>query len=490
MSGSGKIARGVALLGSAVLTATLWLSGAQAQDFEPDAPIEMSPVIPADVDPAIRNRLLADGDLLLAHRLFERQQWTAFIALNWPIGADDKPLANVGDKGDPYWSSWIEIYQVFKPGGAEPDPWGARTRSLPHADLVQKPLPGDVAPAGYPALDSGDARVLHNLSSTLQRADVARESDQAFSFTVYDQYGKPAYYESLINKVEYDLIVDNGLYHAGGLATYIAENGPLTFPSGKFDGNQYGAIELKVAWRVLDPAKDDFSRYLTQPAYLPSGDNPPVWEPVTVGMVGFHIAQKTETSPQWIWSTFEHVDNVNVNRLKEITTQDGSKRRLQASFNDADCEWCPVNVPVEPDEYGVRRTQVTRLVEIPRETADLNAMVRAQLAKAGSPLRYYEMIGVQWPTQPDAPKQVGAAFPGAVVNLSGGVPLMKYLANSVMETFSQTGNAPANRQQRSVSTSERMVFGTGSCIGCHSSSPYDFSWIITKAEPKTSELAE
>jgi len=32
------------------------------------------------------------------------------------------------------------------------------------------------------------------------------------------------------------------------------------------------------------------------------------------------------------------------------------------------------------------------------------------------------------------------------------------------------------------STSDELVFGTGSCIGCHGASSYDFSLIITKAE--------
>src|SRR6202034_160551 len=31
---------------------------------------------------------------------------------------------------------------------------------------------------------------------------------------------------------------------------------------------------------------------------------------LTVGLVGLHIVQKTKTRPQWIWSTFEQVDNV------------------------------------------------------------------------------------------------------------------------------------------------------------------------------------
>jgi hypothetical protein len=439
--------------------------------------------VPADVDPAIRDALVSEGKLLLAHRLFERQQWQAFVALNWPVADNGNSQRRLGDTGAPAWTRWIETYQIFKADGAAPDPWEGEARSLPLANTVQHPLPSDVGPINYPHIGRRNARLLHNLSS-IQKVNVADEVNQAFSFAIWDQYGNPVHYESLVSKVEYDFIVENGLYEAGGLANYLAKTGGVTFPAGRFEDNRLGAIELKIAWRMLDPSKDDFSRYLTQPAYVVSGPGKPVWQAVTVGLVGFHIAQKTETSPQWIWSTFEHVDNLAVDRLEEITTADGKRRRLQASFNDADCEWCAVNVPVEPGPDGLRRTQITRLVAIPPETAALNSQMRARLAAAGSKLQYYEMIGTQWPTKPDAGPERGAPFPGAVVNVSGGVPLKAYLANSVMETFSQVGNRPANDQPRSVSTSTRQVFGTGSCMGCHSNSPYDFSWIMTKAQPR------
>ena len=32
----------------------------------------------------------------------------------------------------------------------------------------------------------------------------------------------------------------------------------------------------------------------------------------TMGLVGLHIVSKTPARPQWIWSTFEQVDNVPV----------------------------------------------------------------------------------------------------------------------------------------------------------------------------------
>ena len=457
----------------------------------PDAPVPLSSTIPSDVNPEIRARLLADGDLVLAHRLFERQQWAAFVALNWPVDADGRPQPAIGDAGAPQWSTWTEGYQIFQPDGAAPDPWGAPTRSLPLVDRVQRPVLENGGGVQAPPVDSGDARILHNLSS-IQRLSVADEVDQAFSFAVFDQNGNPAHYEMLVNEVEYRFIVDNELFHAGGLADYVRRNGKLTFPAGRFEDNRHGAIELKLAWRILDPATDDFSRYLTQPAYIPAAapGGGSAWTAVTVGLVGFHIAQKTETSPQWIWSTFEHVDNVAVDRLKPVKTADGRQVRLRPSFNDPDCEWCPVNVGAPVGADGKRRTQVARLSPIPKETQALNARMQASLADAGSVLRFYEMVGTQWPTDPAAAPESGAAFPGAVANMAGGKPLPVYLANAVMETFSQVGNAPANLQQRATSTSDRLVFGNGSCMGCHFSSPYDFSWIMTKAQPRPQPSGE
>jgi hypothetical protein len=471
---------------AAVLVAALALAGvAVAQNAAVESGLTelLSPEIPADVDPAERAKLLAQGQLQLAHRLFEKQQWQAFIAINWPVDKGGRPLPALTSEGPPRWATWIEAYQVFRPNGAEPDAWDGATRSLPHVDKLQMPMASATSGSPMPEIDSRSARVLHNLSST-QKVNVLDEVNQAFSFAVWDQNGHPLHYEILINKEQYDYIVANGLYHAGGLADYLKARGKVTFPAGRFGTQTKGAIELKLAWKILDPEKDDFGRYLTQPAYVPSGPSGSAWAPVTAGLVGFHIAQKTETSPQWIWSTFEHVDNVAVDLLAKVKTFAGRETTLRPSFNDPDCEWCPVNVAAAPGADGKRRTQVKRLTPIPPATQMLNANMRERLAGAGSKLQYYEMSGTQWPTDPAAPAQRGASFPGAVANMAGGKPMPVYLVNSVMETFSQLGNVAAKDYPGAMTTSNRMVFGNGSCMGCHSGSPYDFSWIMTKAQPR------
>lgn len=66
-------------------------------------------------------------------------------------------------------------------------------------------------------------------------------------------------------------------------------------------GFAWGTFEIKVAWKVL-PQPDP--TYYSMQATLP-GTN----KQVTLGMVGFHIANWTQKHPEMIWATFEHKTN-------------------------------------------------------------------------------------------------------------------------------------------------------------------------------------
>lgn len=61
-------------------------------------------------------------------------------------------------------------------------------------------------------------------------------------------------------------------------------------------------IEIKTSWRVLssnDPA------YYTMTATIAGFPN----NPVTLGLVGFHLVINTQLHPEFVWATFEHVNN-------------------------------------------------------------------------------------------------------------------------------------------------------------------------------------
>jgi mono/diheme cytochrome c family protein len=89
--------------------------------------------------------------------------------------------------------------------------------------------------------------------------------------------------------------------------------------------------------------------------------------------------------------------------------------------------------------------------------------------------------------------------PESVVNKSGGNPNIALLTNITMETFFQTGNQSASELMENNPKNSTKIFGTESCIGCHSSAGIykvvnyeannkgpqlsgDFSWLLGKAK--------
>lgn len=492
------------------------------------AEAQLDPALPPDVDTTEQARLTAEGKYPQVQRLFDELSWQSFIALNWPETSAGQPAARLTDGGSALWESYIESYEVFKPDGAAPDAYGTPRTTLPPISS------GDLPDTGSDVLANQGHRVLYNLSST-DGLTVLDEVNQAFSSPLWDQQGNVVHYEVLLNRPEYDYINGNELYNLQGQVAFFAAHGALEFPSGHFGTGDVGAVELKLAWRILTDA-DIPARYIVRPAFIIAND-PPQWVEVNVGLVGMHIAHKTASSPQWIWSTFEHVDNLNVNDFEAFGPNAADHPKVP-SFYDPDCEYCPVNVVPKPDESGVQRTQVSRAVEIPDATQAYNAQMQALLATVGSRLQYYELINTQWPTDPGAPPAPIDSFPENITNKSGGKPTPVYLINSIMETYFQSGaagqvqltvdgqppvtipstnggNTPLEYAEgfcHSVNddcgdAGSNLVLSTESCMGCHSSAPIatsgsgsdrtaytfgvqlsaDFSWLLQqKAQPKTS----
>jgi hypothetical protein len=495
---------------------------------EPRSGSLLTPELPPDVDRAEQARLTSLGQYPAVQHLFDALSWQSFIALNWPRTARGEPAAMLTDPGSLFWETYSESYEVFKPEGAPPDPYGSPRQTLPPID------PTELVNRGNDVLEAQGHRLLFNLSST-GNLNVLDEVNQAFSSPLWDQNGNVVHYEVLLNRVEYDYITQNELYNLQGQVAFFAQHGAAQFPAGSFTSGAEGAIEIKLAWRVLTDA-DIRSRYLTRPAFIIAGE-PASWVEVQAGLVGMHIANKTESSPQWIWSTFEHVDNLNVDASLAFGP-DGASHPKAPSFYDPSCEYCPVNVLPKPDADSRYKTQVSRAVEIPKATAAFNAEMQALLAGIGSPLQYYELINTQWPTEPSAPPAPIDVFPENITNKSGGKPAPVFLTNSVMETYFQSG-ASAQRSVQLVvdgqdagtipstnggntplehaegfcgsvgddcgDAGQNLVLSTESCMGCHSSAGIatarsesapngytfggqlsaDFSWLLQqKAQPR------
>lgn len=205
-------------------------------------------------------------------------------------------------------------------------------------------------------------------------------------------------------------------------------NAELHFPSGVDTKDWSGATELEFAWKILDPSKGDVpSMYFTMKAIIPGPDGKGQREAL-VGLVGMHIAHKSQSSPQWIWATFKHVDNLVGDSMAHPL--------IKPSFYNPDCQLCVPNLDPRITKDYKMPTQAMRTIPIPGDAIALNGEAEAALAKLGSVWRYYQLIGTQWPTDAAAkPTPWNAGPPGALDNKSGGDPTPVFLTNITMETY-------------------------------------------------------
>jgi hypothetical protein len=197
-----------------------------------------------------------------------------------------------------------------------------------------------------------------------------------------------------------------------------------------------------------------------------------------VGLVGFHVAHKTANFPQWVWATFEQVDNLG----EDPTTPPD----MQPSYYDPDFyKKVPgatrANPPQHPgssrvpnaDDFDPTPINVVRLSAIPstppgRSTVDLNRAYRALVG--GTVWENYQLVGTQWSTLPSWPPQAPLYNPaarGQDFGCEDGTPATQgglafpacQVANVTMETYHQYD----------------------SCQNCHQGAQRagaDFSWIL------------
>ncbi|HJU39935.1 MAG TPA: hypothetical protein VJ724_10210 [Tahibacter sp.] len=490
---------------------------------------QLSTDLPGDVDTALKKQLENKQEFAKVQRLFDLWSWQAFITLNWPVNNAGKFAPKLSDTGfgAPKWTTWYESPSIFRQDGGVPAACASGAKTLLSLTRENLPVARDLAAFALPsAFDKRKTRLLGNISavgdiSPATRADQKLdEITQAFTAPLIDQNGNYAFYEIMLDPNEVGYVCTYKLYNIEGQVAFTGGSSAKAadLPRGNDAKDGSGAWELKLAWRIMT-AGDDRTRFMTSEAIVPptNGKCPDGTAstdqcPVTVGLVGMHIAHKSDSSPQWIWSTFEQVDNLSVDNV--------AHPKLKPSFFDPNCEICVPNVaPAETNGVFATSppTQVSRAIPIPADKVALNIEAQVALAKAGSALRYYQLIDTQWPTSPSTPPANPAdGLPNAVENKPGGNPTPVFLTNITMETYFQVGTQPACQQEENQSNcpaaswltaSQKAgqvddttpIFGTESCMGCHSSAGLytsydaqtgatttsgqlkgDFSWLFTQ----------
>ena len=449
-------------------------------------PAKLSPTTPYDVDTALEKKLLSENKFAETQRIFEVLSWQMFISLNWPVNEKGEPMPDITDKGSRIWEHWKESYEIFKEDGSAPWGWGSKIYLPEELSNKIKEAPKEEILFRTSKSASFGEDQWHRSGKGRAFTSQEDEVDQAFTSPIWDQNGNIVRYEIRLNKPTVDYIVTNELYNIDGQIAFSKEKKTVSFPSSSI-GTE-GSIELKFAWKEIVEGKDFPERYFTKPAYVLTPDGS--LKKVTVALVGMHIATKTQSSPQWIWATFEHVDNLETDALTKI---DG--RYLKPSFYDPDCAICPVNL-LPDSTKKLLKNQIQRVLPIPVATQELNKQVQGILKSKNSFWQYYQLIGTQWPTDPSAPayplNSTKYILPDAVSNKSGGSPVPLYLTNMVMETYFQggtivgatkatsqynkyLGNEPAyfqiegGPQYVDTSNTRKIIFGTEGCVTCHSS---------------------
>ncbi|MGX9460921.1 hypothetical protein ACWXWU_06695 [Shewanella sp. A14] len=380
---------------------------------------------------------------------FDDFSWQSFIALNWPAKADGSPDSsiNIGQEVNRpvVWLHWKESRDIFLADGAKPPRWD-QSNSVPNVckSIDQKTIPKG---AIY-------------LSQVGKTPNVLDESGEPFTTgPLIDQNGLYTRYEILTNETMFNFILDNNLYSKKGQKQFNAD---VDFTPSDSKTGQIGSIMLKAAWIKMGGKFDPKNYYTT---YALVYNNPEEQHGVEaacsleqVGLVGFHIAHKTTSEPQWIWSTFEHVANVPTK---------GETASLSAyNFYNPSCTNCKINEPParpwDPANLHSKPTQVERIIPLTADAKALNTRYHAALDAAvpGSVWVNYQLVSTQWPTDATNPTD------------PTGVPAPSFLANTTLETYIQ-----GSVKQTS-----------SSCMACHNNAATtngnfaDFTYLLQRAQ--------
>ncbi len=356
---------------------------------------------------------------------FDDYSWRSFIALVWPALQDQRGVPDttktVGAPGPRVFETYKGLWELFHVDGSAPSAWNAYDPPAMNACGVQTAF-GDLVLASFSKFsDLGQAGF-----GTLTGPLVAQNQTYVSYLTAY-------------NQIEFDQITSNSWYLRAKLPASI------TFP------NQ--SLDIKSAWMDMTNAKNP-QRYYTRTATVMDPMTGKC-SPKTVGLVGLHIVQKTPSQPQWIWSTFEQVDNVPPAQAGAPGTfgfNDGSGKPMPATNP---YPITPLPTPV-PSPFNVTRTKPISTLVVSGLPSTVQTNANYQAALKGTPWQFYQLVMTQWPVPGNTPANPGTptfTFPGTGATTS--------FANTTMETFDQSS----------------IAFG---CMSCHNTTKTqtDFLWSL------------
>ena len=262
--------------------------------------------------------------------------------------------------------------------------------------------------------------------------------------------GRAVYYSVNVDRIYYEFIRSKKYYDPA-----VLENAPAdeNFP--------IGALEFKYSWRIVADGEDS-SKFFVWPAeihLLVERDGAVVVDPtqtqnVTVALVGIHVVGIVKDHPEFIWATFEHVDNapdlpagMSVNSPNPVSAQDWTFYRANTPANQSNRPNAtivkledPAKQVVSPIRdvfrqfpWGSQQSDASNAADI----ISLNTSVRDRVLASEPVWKNYMLVGGTW-LLPNSLQPGQSFFSKALASTR--------LANATMETFIQSLN----------------------CFGCHS----------------------
>jgi hypothetical protein len=374
--------------------------------------------------------------------------WDAFIAVNWPA---PNPIV---ERGVPDRQNVIGGLYAKSEGGTKSLPPGPTVwETFKNSNDIYLNPPTPPTPFDWPeaippqclaqAQEHPDA-AHHIMVRTAKISTILNGIEQADGNRLVDQNGQDVWYEVKLNRVYYDYVVSNKFYDSNNQAGKT-----IFFPRSTNVTRQESTVKVKAAWKVMgapgSKQPDDASKFYTTQALVIDPDTGRC-SPRQLGLVGLHVVMKSLILPQWLWATFEHVDNAPDQATGPVP---GKKY----NFFNAQCAGCPLNQP--PAKGSQTPTQVVRVTPIDGGAAQTSQLYWAALKglRPDNVWQNYVLVDAQW----------------SVAGLPIGVPEQpKFLANTTLETYMQVQTQPHG------------------CINCHGQTGLatDFDFQLTNAYPR------
>lgn len=424
------------------------------------------------------SKVINHSDTVLLQHIADTLSWKTFIALNWPARSDgfadsNKCIGSYEGNTTTVWENWKEINQIIGKSGILVTSGPKDSSWIPKSCM-----------ANYQkAPNKKDLLILYKNTVPGSRNGINKKGYQ-----LVDQNSNPTYYQIYYNTSMVQYIKKGKLNTLAGQKEFVKTWPQITEGIKLYDNttlvpfesiffsidvredsivqkmnykmvfnkNNNGAMMMKAAWKIMGPS-DDTSKFYTRDAIVAINKDSSIF--AKVGLVGVHIAHKTAESPQWIWSSFEHIDNVPELDKNGIPIVEKGKKY---TFFNPGCTTCKINIPDTTLPHTA--SQIARELPIDPEVKSLNTLFQNKLRQANSNnvWQYYNLIGTQWPFSPSLLSSILVpAYP-----LPNGNPRPTLLSNTTMECFDQKT----------------------SCMGCHANAfilnkvPSDFVWGMIKAK--------